>query len=96
MGSGSAEVLRLIVPVPDEMEESAVNTWGLSLGYSLMTGMQRLFVLDVSELEFELGCARAAGEADQKQSDPDRVDHFHLRLHQAVVLLVDPQLAPEV
>ena len=54
VASNSAEVLRLLVPVPDEMDESAVNTWGYSLGYALLIGMQRLFVLDVSELEFEL------------------------------------------
>jgi hypothetical protein len=36
------------------MDESSAKTWGFSLGYSLSIGMQRLYVLDSSELEFEL------------------------------------------
>ncbi len=50
----SAEVLRLLVLVPDEMDGAAAKTWGYSLGYSLGIGMQRLYVLDAAELEFEL------------------------------------------
>jgi hypothetical protein len=52
--ASSAEILRLLVPVPDEMDDSTVKTWGYSLGYSLLIGMQRLYALDSAELEFEL------------------------------------------
>jgi len=52
--SSTAEILRLLVPVPEAMDEAAITSWGLSLGYSLLIGMQRLFVLDTAELEFKL------------------------------------------
>jgi MrfA Zn-binding domain len=52
--SSQAEVLRLLIPVPSNIRESGVKTWGYSLGYSLLIGMQRLYMIDATELEFEL------------------------------------------
>jgi hypothetical protein len=50
---GRAEVLRLLVPVPNDIKDERLLRWGLSLGYSLKTGMQHRYMLDGSEIEFE-------------------------------------------
>jgi hypothetical protein len=47
-----AEVLRLMVPAPALLKPEDVNHWGYSLGYSLLMGMQRLYMLDGSEIDF--------------------------------------------
>jgi hypothetical protein len=52
--ASKAEVLRLVVPVPPSLDEAQVNTWGLSLGYSLHAGMRHLYMLEGQEIEFEL------------------------------------------
>lgn len=54
VASGEAQVLRLLVPVPDSLDEFAAKSWGYSLGYSALIGMQRLYMLDPAELDFEL------------------------------------------
>lgn len=55
---GSVEVLRLLVPVPAVIPEpnkpAPQASWGLSLGYALLNGMQHLFMLGAGELDFEL------------------------------------------
>ena len=38
----SAEVLRVLVPIPEGMQDAAVKTWGYSMGYALLIGMERL------------------------------------------------------
>jgi replicative superfamily II helicase len=48
-----AEVLRLLVIVPANIEETALMEWAHSLGAALRTGMRQHFVLDGSEIEFE-------------------------------------------
>ena len=50
---GKAEVLRLTIPVPASTEEEDLQSWGLSLGYALKAGMQHLYMLDSSEIDFE-------------------------------------------
>jgi len=50
----SAEVLRILVPIPDGMQDDAVKTWGYSMGYALLIGMERLYVLEGGEIDFEL------------------------------------------
>ncbi|BAC90677.1 DEAD/DEAH box helicase [Gloeobacter violaceus] len=49
-----AEVLRLVIPVPSSVEQRGLQSWGLSLGFSLRTGMRHVYMLDGSEIEFEL------------------------------------------
>jgi hypothetical protein len=48
------EVLRLLVPVPRAPQPERYLSWGLSLGYALLNGMQHHGMLDTSELECEL------------------------------------------
>lgn len=51
--SSKAEVLRLVLPVPISMPKEDLQSWGLSLGYALKAGMQHLYMLDGSEVDFE-------------------------------------------
>lgn len=55
--AGRTEVLRLTMPVPiaavtDKNCKSALESWGLSLGYALHTGICQHYMLDSNELEF--------------------------------------------
>ena len=52
----SAQVLRLIVPVPEPSDADlrSLQSWGLTLGYSLRVGMRRLYMLDGPEIEFDV------------------------------------------
>lgn len=52
--ANKVEVLRLLVPVPPSGSGGKWLSWGLSLGYALLNGMERHFMLDSGELEFEL------------------------------------------
>ena len=52
--SNIGEVLRLQIPAPAAVEPDLLRRRGMSLGYSLLIGMRRLFMLDGSEIEFEL------------------------------------------
>lgn len=52
--AGQTEVLRLIVPVPASVVAPSVESWGLSLGHALRIGMRHLYMLDGSEIDFEL------------------------------------------
>lgn len=52
--SGHGEVLRLLVPVPLLSTPNEWQSWGLSLGYALLNGLQQFFVLDAAEMDFEL------------------------------------------
>lgn len=49
-----AEILRLLVPVPEALSEEQAKPWGLTLGYALRAGMRHLYMLDGPEIEFEL------------------------------------------
>ncbi|MFZ4438831.1 MAG: DEAD/DEAH box helicase [Syntrophales bacterium] len=48
-----AEVLRLIVVLPERIEPEALDEWAHSLGAALRTGIRQHFVMDGSEIEFE-------------------------------------------
>jgi replicative superfamily II helicase len=48
------DVLRILIPVPETMDVKDIESWGLSLGYSLRIGMRHLYMLDGSEIDFEL------------------------------------------
>ena len=63
-----AEVLRLLVPipVPSLAELESRLSWGRSLGYSLLTGMQHFFMLDSGELDFELEGPWPTGDATNR------------------------------
>jgi len=65
----SAEVLRILVPIPDGMQDDAVKTWGYSMGYALLIGMERLYVLEGGEIDFEL----------EGPGSPASTSPFHLR-----------------
>lgn len=53
VAEGKTEILRLTIPVP-AMQPDEHKSWGLSLGYALRTGMRQFYMLDGSEVEFEL------------------------------------------
>jgi len=57
------EVLRLLVPIPAASEQNEWVSWGLSLGYALINGMQHHFMLGSGELDFELEGPWLTGEA---------------------------------
>jgi hypothetical protein len=59
----SVEVLRLLVPVPAASEPDQWLSWGLSLGYALLNGMRRYFMLGSGELDFELEGPWLTGDA---------------------------------
>jgi hypothetical protein len=52
--SGTATTLRIYVDLPTECTDEDYSKWGLSLGYSLRTGMRQLYMLDGPEIEFSL------------------------------------------
>jgi hypothetical protein len=49
-----AEVLRLLIPVPQSSIREDWLSWGLSTGYSLLAGMEHAFMLSSNELDVEL------------------------------------------
>ena len=60
------EILRLLVPVP--AGEDKWESWGLSLGYALLNGMQHHFMLGANEIDFELEGPWARGEDDRRHN----------------------------
>jgi replicative superfamily II helicase len=62
----TSEVLRIIVPVPADVDKDGLRSWGLSLGYALRTGLRHYFMLDGSEIEFELEGPWDGGERDRR------------------------------
>ena len=65
---GRVEILRLLVPVPVASQPCEWQSWGLSLGYSLINGMQHFFMLGAGELDFELEGPWQTGEATGRYS----------------------------
>ncbi len=57
-------MLRLLVPVPSA--EDRWKSWGLSLGYALLNGIQHHFMLGANELDFELEGPWEQGEAGHR------------------------------
>lgn len=49
-----AGTLRFIVDMPQGMEQDVYERWGLSLGFSLRSGMRLLYMLDGPEVDFVL------------------------------------------
>lgn len=74
---GKVEVLRLLVPVPGADE--GWKSWGLSLGYALLNGIQHHFMLGANELDFEL-------EGPWEHGDEGR------RYHLLSMAFIDPSL----
>jgi hypothetical protein len=64
--AGSVDVLRLLVPVPHASPDGEWLSWGLSLGFSLLNGMQHHFMLGAGELEFELEGPWISGTANSR------------------------------
>ena len=62
------EVLRLLVPVPALSEKDQWTSWGMSLGYSLLAGIQHFFMLGSGELDFELEGPWQTGDAEARYS----------------------------
>lgn len=46
------EILRLLVPIPKNIDNISLKEWGLSLGYALRAGMRHRYALDGREIEF--------------------------------------------
>ena len=104
--SEQIEVLRLLVPVPGASEPDQWTSWGMSLGYSLLAGMQHFFMLGSGELDFELEGPWQSGEAMGRYSklslafiDPSLggsgylgriAEQFHLTAAQAIEHLDHP------
>jgi hypothetical protein len=81
-----AEILRLLVPVPEGLSEEQAKPWGLTLGYALRAGMRHLYMLDGPEIEFELEGPWLPEEEGQKLKrlalafiDPSLGDTGYLR-----------------
>jgi hypothetical protein len=52
---GQVDILRLLVLVPrSASNDRGLLSWGYSLGYALLFGMQHYFMFDPSELDFEM------------------------------------------
>lgn len=49
-----ATTLRVTVVLPPDFHDEDYKRWGYSLGYALRTGLRQLYMLDGSEIEFEL------------------------------------------
>jgi len=49
-----ASTLRILVTVPMGLDDETFLRWGLTLGYALRTGMRQLYMLDGTEIDFEL------------------------------------------
>lgn len=64
--ASSAEVLRLLCPVPPAVPEAEVKPWGLSLGYALRMGMRHLYMLDGPEIEFTLEGPWKSGPSESR------------------------------
>lgn len=52
--AADVEVLRILIPIPLASKESDWKSWALSLGYALLNGIQRHFMLSQGEIDFEL------------------------------------------
>lgn len=48
-----ATTLRILVDLPEGIEEREFKTWSVSIGYALRTGLRHLYMLDGPEIEFE-------------------------------------------
>lgn len=66
--SGRVEILRLLLPVPVTSQPCEWQSWGLSLGYALVNGMQHFFMLGAGELDFELEGPWLTGDATARYS----------------------------
>ncbi len=77
--ASTAEVLRLLVPLPAAAGGDDLASWGISLGYALRTGMRQLYMLDGPEIEFELEGPWIVGEG-------------HGRHARAALSFIDPSL----
>lgn len=66
--AGRVEILRLLVPVPVTSQPCEWQSWGLSLGYALINGMQHFFMLGAGELDFELEGPWQTGNAAGRYS----------------------------
>jgi len=77
--SGKVEILRMMAPLPDSMDESVLKTWGLTLGYSLLAGMKRFFAMDEGDLDFEF-------------EDVWTVSTGEINFKQACLTFIDPNI----
>lgn len=64
--AGNVEVLRILLPIPLSSKEGEWDSWGLTLGYALLNGMQQHFMLSQNEIDFELEGAWKAGKEDDQ------------------------------
>jgi hypothetical protein len=64
--SGKVEILRLVLPVPHSTPKPDIEPWGLTLGYSLLSGIQHHFMLGSGEMDFELEGPWDTGETSAR------------------------------
>src|SRR5262249_29162667 len=81
---GRVEILRLLVPVPTD--DDRWQSWGLSLGYAMLNGMQHAFMLGANEIDFELEGPWTHGDENRRHHlislafiDPSLGGSGHLR-----------------
>lgn len=77
--SSKLDVLRIIVPLPIDINPVDLQTWGLSLGYSLRRGMLKEFALSEDDIDFDFEGAWEVHSGDRTYL-------------QAVLTYVDPNL----
>lgn len=54
VAKNAATTLRMLVDLPPGLEEAQFKRWGYSLGYALRNGIRLLYMLDGTEVEFDL------------------------------------------
>lgn len=68
VAKGGATTLRVLVDLPAAFDPTQFKRWGYSLGYALRNGMRLLYMLDGSEVEFELeGPWQVADESGKRK-----------------------------
>ncbi len=77
--SSILDVLRIIAPVPKDIDDVDLKTWGLTLGYSLRRGMLKAFALSEDDIDFNFEGAWEVSSGD----------HIY---QQAVITFIDPNL----
>lgn len=77
--SSKLDVLRIIVPLPKDIHPVDLQTWGLSLGYSLRRGMLKEFALSEDDIDFDFEGAWEVHSGDRTYL-------------QAVLTYIDPSL----
>lgn len=77
--SSNVEVLRLMLPVPRGTRPETWNSFGVTLGFSLLNGIRHHFMLDAAELDFEI-------------EGPWEINEQNFRYEMLSLAFIDPSL----